>query len=74
MSNNTNLVLREFVLMYYFEIKNDFLINKETYLSTLHEYLKIKKSELSSKDKLRLMFLNTKDAYSAILEFQRNGY
>jgi hypothetical protein len=74
MKNNANLALREFVLMYYFEIKNDFLISKETYITTLNEYLKNKKSKLSSKDNLRFMFLNTKDAYSAILEFQRNGY
>jgi hypothetical protein len=74
MASNSDLSIREFVLMYYFEIKNDFLTNEEKYSSALNEYLKTKRSKLNNRENLRLMFLNSKDAYAVILELQKNGY
>lgn len=60
--------------MYFFEIKNDFLIGGRKYIDPLIKTLDSKKSKLNGENELKILFLNSQDAYEVIKEFQINGY
>lgn len=60
--------------MYYFEIKNDFLIGESQYIDPLLKTLESKKSKLYTRAEIMNLFLTSKDAYGVITEFQKNGY